>query len=62
MQEEFDEFAWIEEQEKGVRLSIQNLQAEIKTYERQVTALRDQRVRAELSRSPKAKPLRSSLR
>jgi hypothetical protein len=43
---EFDEFAWIEEQEKGVRLSIENLHAEIEAYQRQLAALREQRVRA----------------
>ena len=43
--DDFDEFAWIEEQEKGVRQSIENLQAEIETYQRQLAALRQKRAR-----------------
>jgi hypothetical protein len=54
MTDEFDEFAWIEDQERGVRQSIQNLHAEIEAYQRQLTALREQRVRAGLLPSPKA--------
>ena len=43
MIEESDEVVWIEQQEKGVRQSIENLQAEIALYEQQLAALRAQR-------------------
>jgi hypothetical protein len=62
MNDEFDEFAWIEDQEKGVRQSIQNLQAEIEAYQRQLAALREQRVRAGLLGGPKATLARTNLR
>jgi hypothetical protein len=44
MIDESDEFGWIEQQEKGIRQSIENLQAEIALYERQLAALRAQRL------------------
>jgi hypothetical protein len=43
--DEFDEFAWIEQQESGVKQSIAHLRAEIILYERQLAALHAQRVR-----------------
>jgi hypothetical protein len=53
MSDDFDEFAWIGEQEKGVMRSIENLLADIETYQRQLEALREQRVRAEARRREK---------
>jgi hypothetical protein len=53
MSDDFDEFAWIGEQEKGVMRSIENLLAEIEAYQRQLEALREQRRKAEVSRRGK---------
>jgi hypothetical protein len=50
MSDDFDEFAWIGEQEKGVMRSIDNLLVEIEAYQRQLEALREQRVKAEVRR------------
>ena len=46
LDDQLDEFTWLEEQEKGVRQSIENLHAEIAAYERQLGLLRERRVRA----------------
>jgi len=46
MIDESDEAVWIEQQEKGIRQSIENLQAEIALYERQLAALCAQRTNA----------------
>jgi phage shock protein A len=52
MDDDIDEFAWIEEQEEGVRLSLANLQRQISEYEKQLAALRTQRVMSPARQAP----------